>query len=237
MDRRDFLATVPTVAVASQLHAEEKNASDKLAIGPNDWPWWRGPNRDGIAPAQKIPLEWSATKNVLWEAEVPGRGHGAAIVVGDRVFLATADEKAEVQGLLCLDRKSGKQLWHTEIHHGKFSKAGMNGKASHASMTPACDGERVYINFLNKDAVHRHSTSTASRWQTRSQTTPYTRVRFLARYLSFTVTRDRRQQGRWHCWLPDSTVPPASWSGAQATQTAELRLADYRVIDRRITSF
>jgi outer membrane protein assembly factor BamB len=154
MNRRDFLATIPTAAVASQLLAEEKTASDKLAIGPNDWPWWRGPTRDGITAAQKIPLEWSAMKNVLWEASVPGRGHGAAIVVGDRVFLATADEKAEVQGLLCLDRQSGKQLWHAEIHRGNFTKAGLNGKATHASSTPACDGERVYINFLNNNAVH-----------------------------------------------------------------------------------
>lgn len=154
MNRRDFLATIPATAVASQLLAEEKNVSDKLAIGPNDWPWWRGPTRDGIAPAQKIPLEWSATKNILWEAPVPGRGHGAATVVDDRVFLATADEKAEVQGLLCVNRKDGKQLWHTELHRGNFTKGGMNGKASHASSTPACDGERVYINFLNNGAIH-----------------------------------------------------------------------------------
>src|SRR3954462_11391917 len=95
MNRRDFLAAIPTATVASQLLAEQEIPSAKIAVGPNDWPWWRGPNRDGIAPAQKIPLEWSATKNILWEAAVPGRGHGAATVVGDRVFLATADEKAE----------------------------------------------------------------------------------------------------------------------------------------------
>jgi outer membrane protein assembly factor BamB len=149
MNRRDFLATLPATAVASQLLAAEP----KIAVGPNDWPWWRGPNRDGIAPAQKIPLEWSATKNIVWEAPVPGRGHGSAIVVGERVFLATADEKAEVQGVLCLDRKTGKQLWQTEVHKGNFVKAGINGKATHASSTPACDGERVFINFPNNNAI------------------------------------------------------------------------------------
>ena len=69
MDRRDFLAALPACALAAQLPAAEP----KLAIGPNDWPWWRGPTRDGVAAAQKIPLEWSATKNVLWQADVPGR--------------------------------------------------------------------------------------------------------------------------------------------------------------------
>jgi outer membrane protein assembly factor BamB len=150
MDRRDFLAALPACALATQLPAAEP----KLAIGPNDWPWWRGPTRDGVAAPQKVPLEWSAEKNVLWQADVPGRGHGSASVVGDRVFLATADEKGEVQGVLCLDRKSGEQKWHAEVHRGNFTKAGMNAKASHASSTPACDGERVYINFLNNGAVH-----------------------------------------------------------------------------------
>src|SRR5688500_12590495 len=107
MDRRDFLATLPTAAVASYVGADDKLTPAKIA--PHDWPWWRGPTRDGIAAAQKIPLQWSADKSVLWQADVRGRGHGAAIVVGDRVFLATADEKSEVQGVLCLDRKTGEQ--------------------------------------------------------------------------------------------------------------------------------
>ncbi len=149
MNRRDFLAALPAATIATQLPAAER-----INIAATDWPWWRGPARNGIAPAQKHPLEWSATKNVLWSHPVPGRGHGAAIVVGDRVFLATATEKEQVQGLLCLERNSGKQLWHTEIHHGRFTTTGMNRKATHASSTPACDGERVYINFLNNNAVH-----------------------------------------------------------------------------------
>jgi outer membrane protein assembly factor BamB len=169
MDRRDFLATIPAASLATRLRAEQEIPSAKIAIGPNDWPWWRGPNRDGIAPAQKIPLEWSATKNVLWEAAVPGRGHGSATVFEDRVFLATADEKAEVQGLLCLERKTGKELWHTEIHRGKFTKAGMNGKATHASMTPACDGQNLYVNFLNNGAVHATALGLDGKqvWQTK----------------------------------------------------------------------
>ncbi len=169
MNRRDFLAALPATAVASHLIADEKAAPAKIAVGPDDWPWWRGPTRDGVAPAQKIPLEWAADKNVLWEAPVPGRGHGAAVVVGDRVFLATADEKAEVQGVLCLDRNTGKHLWHTEIHRGNFTTKGMNAKASHASPTPACDGERVYINFLNNGAIHATALDLDGKqvWQTK----------------------------------------------------------------------
>ena len=73
--------------------------SDQLAVSPTDWPWWRGPNRDGVASAdQQPPLRWSEEENVLWKSPVPGRGHGSATVVGDHVLLATADEEKETQG-------------------------------------------------------------------------------------------------------------------------------------------
>ena len=150
MDRRTFLATAPAVALASQLPAAEPN---ELKVAPTDWPWWRGFTRDGVAPDQKVPLEWSKDESVLWEAGVPGRGHGSPIVVGGRVFLATADPGTEVQSLLCFDRQTGKRLWQAEVHKGNFAKGG-NAKSTHASSSPACDGERVYINFLNGGAVH-----------------------------------------------------------------------------------
>ena len=127
---------------------------DRLAFGPADWPWWRGPSRDGVAAAdQKPPLKWSEAENVLWKSPIPGRGQGSPIVVGDRIFLATAEVETEIQLVLCFDRRSGKQLWRTAVHRGGFEKKG-NAKASHASATIACDGRRLFINFLNAGAVY-----------------------------------------------------------------------------------
>ncbi len=169
MNRRDFLATLPASAAAASLLADEpKKEPGKIAVAATDWPWWRGLTRDGVAADQKVPLEWSNTKNILWEAPIPGRGHGAPIIVADRVFIAAAEEETESQSLLCLDRKTGKQLWKTEIHRGSFAKGG-NPKSSHASSTPACDGERVFINFLNGGAVHATALDLDGKqlWQTK----------------------------------------------------------------------
>src|SRR5438874_9867937 len=55
MDRREFLAVLPATAIASQLLAAKEPG--KIAVGANDWPWWRGATRDGIAAEQKVPLE------------------------------------------------------------------------------------------------------------------------------------------------------------------------------------
>jgi len=138
------------------------------AADPADWAQWRGPNRDGLAdPNQKPPTKWSETENVMWKAAVPGRGHGAPIVVGDRVFLVAADES---QWLLCHDRKTGAELWRHEVHRGNvIPKGNPNAKASFASCTPACDGQRVFVNFLNDNAVFATAVSVEGKrlWQTK----------------------------------------------------------------------
>ena len=143
--------------------------SDRIAVAATDWPWWRGPNRNGIADArQKPPLKWSATENILWKTPVPGRGHGSPTVVGDHVYLATADHEQQTQDVLCYARRTGKLLWRTTVHRGGFAKKG-NSKASQASASVACDGERVFVNFLNEGAIWATALSRQGRqlWQTK----------------------------------------------------------------------
>jgi hypothetical protein len=112
--------------------------AERITSGPADWPWWRGPDRNGIAdPKQKPPRKWSESENVLWKAPVPGRGHGSPTVVGDQVFLATADHEDQTQSVLCYDRQTGKRLWQAEVHRGGFEKKG-NAKSSLACCTVAC---------------------------------------------------------------------------------------------------
>ena len=143
--------------------------SSAISLSATDWPWWRGAGRNGIAPAgAKPPVTWSNTKNVVWKVLIPGRGHGSATVFGNRVFLATAEESAGIQSVLCFDRKTGKRLWKTDVHTGGLTKKG-NRKASQASGTPACDGRRVYINFLNRKAVYTTALDLNGKqiWQTK----------------------------------------------------------------------
>jgi len=114
-----------------------------------DWNGWRGPRHDGTAAAdQSLPTEWSADKNILWKAPIPGRGHSSPTVIGDRVFLATAEEDRETRSILCLNKSTGKVDWTTDVHKGKVTPF-KNKKGSDASSTIACDGERLYINFLH----------------------------------------------------------------------------------------
>lgn len=156
MHLRDCAASI-LLLLAGVAYADSepqvKTTAADFGFSGADWPWWRGPERNGHAAAdQSPPLQWSATEHVLWKAPVPGRGHGSPIVVGERVLLTAADEEADRQSVLCLYRASGELMWERVIHEGGLSRKG-NQKASQASTTPACDGERVFVNFLNRDAV------------------------------------------------------------------------------------
>jgi hypothetical protein len=165
-----FAIAWPAIPVQSLVAADDRSQADgtnRIDIAPADWPWWRGPNRNGIAARnQTPPLRWSKSKNVLWKSAVPGRGHGSPTVVGDQVFLATADEKRGIQSVLCYHRHTGKRLWKTDVHRGGLEKKG-NTKASQASSSVACDGRRLFINFLNDGAVYTTALNRAGKrlWQ------------------------------------------------------------------------
>lgn len=141
---------------------------DGLEFDAADWPWWRGPERNGTARLdQDPPTEWSATQNVAWKAPVPGRGHGSPTVVRERVYLATADEQQDTQSVLCFDRASGQSVWQALVHQGGQMRK--HPKSSAASGTVACDGDNLFIGFANGGAVFVTALGLDGqiRWQTK----------------------------------------------------------------------
>jgi len=124
-----------------------------LADAEDEWWAWRGPNRNGVAAdGQSPPTSWSATKNVLWKAKVPGRGHSSPIVVGGKVIRTTADEDRRTQVVVCFDRTNRKQLWITQVNRGGFP-ARIHRKNTHATPTVASNGKLLFAVFHNNDAV------------------------------------------------------------------------------------
>ncbi|MHC4229708.1 MAG: outer membrane protein assembly factor BamB family protein [Planctomycetota bacterium] len=120
------------------------------ALGEN-WPAWRGPRGDGTSLEKNVPVEWSTTENVLWKVPIPGKGHASPIVWGDRIFVVTAVEEQQQRVLLCLDRADGKVIWRRVVLEAPFEK--LHTLNSRASSTPATDGEKVYVSFLDSDKM------------------------------------------------------------------------------------
>ena len=158
MMRRRF----PVAVIAAILLSAAAQAED-------NWPRFRGPNADGVAPDRAgLPMQWTATENVKWVADVPGWGWSCPIVWGDRVFLTTvvSDEQnvAPAKGLYlgegvrdpakgmhhwlvyCFDLNTGKELWKHEAHTGR-PQVPRHPKSTYASETPTTDGQRLYVLF------------------------------------------------------------------------------------------
>ncbi len=55
-----------------------------------NWPQWRGPLQNGVAPRANPPTEWSETKNVKWKITLPGEGTATPVIWDDKVFVLAA---------------------------------------------------------------------------------------------------------------------------------------------------
>ena len=73
-----------------------------------DWPQWRGPNRDGKVSGFTAPQEWPNELTNKWKTIV-GLGDSTPALVGDKLYVFTRQGDEEVT--LCLDASSGKELW------------------------------------------------------------------------------------------------------------------------------
>src|SRR5688572_15786695 len=69
--------------------------SDAEAL--RNWPQWRGPLANGVAPLANPPVHWSETNNVRWKIPLPGKGHSSPIVFGDSVYVLAAAPVGEAQ--------------------------------------------------------------------------------------------------------------------------------------------
>ena len=77
---------------------------------PQDYPQWRGKNRDGAASAFSEPKSWPEKLTREWKVEV-GEGYATPIVVGKTVYSFSRREGNEV--MLALDAATGKVVWQT----------------------------------------------------------------------------------------------------------------------------
>ena len=88
-----------------------------------DWPEFRGPRGDGHASAPGdpkplgLPLHWSETNNIKWKTAIPFRGWSAPVVMGGQVWLTTATEDGRDCFAICVDAKTGKEVFNEKVFH------------------------------------------------------------------------------------------------------------------------
>ncbi|MES1213125.1 MAG: PQQ-binding-like beta-propeller repeat protein [Singulisphaera sp.] len=127
----------------------------------NDWPAWRGAQRNGISRERGLLTDWpEGGPRLAWQAAGLGIGFSTPAVADGRVFLMGNRDKEEVVVALSA-RDSGKELWSTTIGPVRHDGAGYPGPRS----TPTVDGDHVYVLGLNGDLVCLNAKTGAGLWR------------------------------------------------------------------------
>jgi outer membrane protein assembly factor BamB len=93
-----------------------------FTVRAQDWPQWRGANRDGKAGKFNPPQTWPKELTPKWKVTV-GQGAATPALVGDKLYVFSRQNESEI--IRCLDAASGKELWQD-----KYETAGATGAAS-----------------------------------------------------------------------------------------------------------
>jgi outer membrane protein assembly factor BamB len=124
---------------------------------------WRG-DGSGRYPLAAPVTSWSADRNILWKTEV-GKGNSTPVVIGSRVLLTS-----EPDVLICIDAKSGRELWRRvhrleDISPEAASKGGRHvSQYGDATPTVVTDGKWIWT-FFGTGIVSCHDLTGECRWK------------------------------------------------------------------------
>ena len=142
------------------------------AEDPRDnWPHWRGPEANGVAPTADPPVQWDEKTHIKWKAPLTGPGSATPIVWGDQVFVLTATDTGRKANpadmpkpdprfqtktepptnyyrfeVHSLDRKTGKPRWEKTATEA-VPHEGHHETHSYAAGSPTTDGKFLYVSF------------------------------------------------------------------------------------------
>jgi len=105
-----------------------------------DWPQWRGPNRDG-AVAFSPPKAWPDNLKPLWKVTV-GAGHASPVVAGGKIFLLSRQGEQEV--VSCFELNTGKQLWRDSYPVAYTMHPAATGHGKGPKSTPVVQNGKLY---------------------------------------------------------------------------------------------
>jgi outer membrane protein assembly factor BamB len=104
----------------------------------DDWPQWRGANRDGVSSEKGLLKDWPAGGPPrLWTASGAGDGYSSFAVVNGHLY--TLGARGGTEYVMAFDTGTGRKVW--EAANGqRFG----NDRGDGPRATPTVDGDRLY---------------------------------------------------------------------------------------------
>jgi outer membrane protein assembly factor BamB len=129
----------------------------------DDWPQWRGPNRDGHSKETGLLKEWPKDgPRLIWQVKDLGAGYSTPSVVADRLYVMT-NRGLEDEFVTARDTKDGRLVWSTRI--GKVGNPDQQPNYPAARSTPTVDATVLYALGSDGDLVCLETASGKVRWR------------------------------------------------------------------------
>lgn len=106
-----------------------------------DWPQWRGPNRDAKVSGFKAPATWPTELKETWKVTV-GNGVATPALVGNKLYVFSRQSDNEV--VRCLNAADGKEIWQDKYEARPASGAAGSFPGPRCSPTVA-DGKLITL--------------------------------------------------------------------------------------------
>jgi outer membrane protein assembly factor BamB len=127
----------------------------------DDWPQWRGRNRDAVCTETGLLKQWPANgPRLVWKANGLGEGYSGVSVVAGRIF--TMGDLGGSSCVLALNAADGKVIWTTKV-----GQAGGGGGYPGPRCTPTFDSGLVYAMNQYGDIVCVKADTGAEVWRAR----------------------------------------------------------------------
>jgi outer membrane protein assembly factor BamB len=116
-------------------------ALGSAAAHAQDWPQWRGPNRDGSIAAETLPKIWPAAVKRIWRVDV-GEGYSSPVIGAGRAFVHSRRDPEEL--VTAVDLESGKVVWQQKYQAPFAKNQYATAMAKGPNSTPAIAGDAIY---------------------------------------------------------------------------------------------
>jgi outer membrane protein assembly factor BamB len=137
-------------------HGSAKQVSVRALLpvvgAERQWPRLRGPDGQGTTFDTKLPLHWGPSENIVWKADITGRGNSSPVIWDDRILITTAAADGRERKIVCYSRNDGRLLWQYAAPNAT-AKESLYTKNTFASSTAVTDGQRVIAFFGNGGLV------------------------------------------------------------------------------------
>lgn len=116
------------------------------SVSAQDWPQWRGPDRDGVVEISQIPDEWPEKLQRVWQIEV-GEGHSSPLYSQNQIFIFTRLDNDEV--LFCINSENASLIWMKSYPAPYSLNPAASGHGKGPKSTPVIADGKIFTLGIN----------------------------------------------------------------------------------------